>query len=619
MPLYFSNETKLPQGRIAFLQYVVVALILVLLAGFWSLQIIQSDYYATLAERNRVRSIPIIAPRGRILDRDGRVLVDNYPSFSVLLLRDNLREPDLTLDRVAQGLGLDPQALRDRMAQYENTPAFQPVIIKDEATRQDIAFIEAHRVDLPELELIMMHRRLYPREGFAAHLIGYVGEASEAQLAEGKYKPGDILGKSGLERYYNHILMGEDGLRRVIVNSVGKEVGRLEQKPAVAGHPLRLTIDSDVQESAERAMDGHKGALVALDPRTGEILAMVSRPTIDPNLFAVRIGREDWRRLVEDPNRPLLNRAIQAQLSPGSVFKVMMAVAGLEENLTSDFAVNCSGGVNLYGNLFRCWRRGGHGFVQLHRAVVESCDVFFYTLGKKLGIDRIAYYATHLGLGHPTGVDLPGEEGGLVPSPDWKQRAYKTKWWAGETISVAIGQGALTVTPLQLARAFGGIAMGGLFKQPHLVFTDELVRSQKDSAPPDEKFPLEDSTVEQITQAMWGVVNESGTATVARSEGLEICGKTGTAQLISAKGLERLKGRRLPHLVDNAWFVGYAPRRSPEIVVSVLIEQGGHGASAAPLARDVIRAYYEKKARRLAGQYRADLHPLEPAQGVARD
>lgn len=619
MPLYFSNETKLPQARIAFLQYVVVALVLVLLAGFWSLQIIQSDYYATLAERNRVRSIPIIAPRGRILDRDDRLLVDNYPSFSVLLLRDNLRDADLTLDRIAQGLGLDPQALRDRMAQYQNTPAFQPIIIKDEATRQDIAFIESHRVDLPELELMMMHRRLYPREGFAAHLIGYVGEASEAQMAEGKYKPGDIVGKSGLERYYNDILRGEDGMRRVIVNSVGKEVGRLEQKPAVAGHPLRLTIDSDVQEASERAMDGHKGALVALDPRTGEILAMVSRPTIDPNLFAVRIGREDWRRLVEDPDRPLLNRAIQAQLSPGSVFKVIMAVAGLEEKVTNNFSVTCSGGVNFYGNLFHCWRHGGHGFVQLHRAVVESCDVFFYTLGKKLGIDRIAYYATHLGLGHPTGVDLPGEEGGLVPSPEWKQRAYKTKWWAGETISVAIGQGALTVTPLQLARAFGGIAMGGLFKQPHLVFSDELVRSQKDSAPPDEKFPLDDSTVEQITQAMWGVVNENGTATVARSEGLEICGKTGTAQLISAKGLERIRGKRLPHLVDNAWFVGYAPRRSPEIVVSVLIEQGGHGASAAPLARDVIHAYYEKKARRLAGQYRADLRPFGPAQRVARD
>lgn len=618
MPLYFSNDTKLPQARIAFLQYVAVVLVLVLLSGFWNLQIIQPDYYAQLAERNRVRAIPIIAPRGRILDREGRVLVDNYPSFSVLLLRDSLKAHPEALAPIADGLGLEPEALRARLEQFHDLPSFQPIVIKDEASRQDIAFIEAHRVDLPELELVMMHRRLYPLNGFAAHLIGYVGEVSEAQTAKGKYKPGDIVGKAGVERYYNDTLMGEDGLRRVIVNSMGKEVGRLEQKPAVAGHPLRLTIDYDVQLAAEQVMDGHKGALVALDPRTGEILAMASRPTIDPNLFAIRISREDWRQLTEDPDLPLFNRAIQAQLAPGSVFKVITGVAGVEEKLTDNFAVNCAGGANFYGNFFRCWRRGGHGAVSLHRAIVESCDVFFYTLGKKLGIDRIAHYASHLGLGHLTGIDLPGEEPGLVPSPAWKQRALKSKWWAGETISVSIGQGAVMVTPLQLARALGGIALGGLFKRPHVVFQEDVSKWQKESVPPDERFPLADATVEQITYGMWGVVNENGTATVARTDGLEICGKTGTAQLISAQGLQRLRGRQPRQLSDNAWFVGFAPRHNPEMVVAVLMEQGLHGASAAPAARDVIRAYFEKKTRRQAGQLRAGADEPVLAVPVAR-
>jgi penicillin-binding protein 2 len=605
VPISFQNDKRMPQGRLAIASYVIVGMIALLLFGFWKLQIIDSDRYSQLAERNRVRSIPIIAPRGSMLDRDGRVLVDNYPSFSVLLLRDAPTQVENLLPQLADGLGMTLDEVRQQIEAAKAMPKFQPIIIKPEASQSDIAFIESHRADIPVLEMLMVYRRRYPRDSFLAHASGYVGEVSPEQVEDSnsKLRPGGIVGKTGLEHQYNDILMGTDGLRRVIVNSVGKEVGRLEQQDAIPGKPIKLTIDYDLQVAAEAALNGRKGAVVVLDPRTGDVLSMVSRPAYNPNDFAVSISRDEWAKLNNDEDRPLLNRAIQAQLAPGSVFKIIMATAMLESKvLPENFTVFCPGYASFYGRTFHCWDKRGHGTVDLHKAIVHSCDVFFYNVGKELGIDRISYYAMQLGLGRRTGIDLPSEETGMMPSEEWKQRVYHQKWFAGETISVSIGQGAVVTTPLQLARTIGGIATGGVFKQPHLLMTSQPV--------PEVDFPLQENSIEQVTQGMYGVVNEGGTAGLIKLQGVELCGKTGSAQVISNEGKQRAE--RSTELNDNAWFVGYAPRRNPEIVVSVLVQGGEHGASsAAPVARDIIKAYYDKKAAQKNLKYTVDYQHID--------
>jgi penicillin-binding protein 2 len=567
-----------------------------LLLGFWKLQIINSDRYAQLAERNRVRSIPIIAPRGAMLDRYGRVIVDNYPSFSVLLLRDDPVQLDHLLPQIADGLNLTVDDVQQQLEAAKTLPHFQPIVIKPEATPGDIAFIESHRADIPLLEMLMVHRRRYPKGGFMAHVSGYVGEVSADQIEDNsRYRPGDIVGKAGLERQYNDQLMGVDGMRRSIVNSVGREVGRLEQTDAVPGKPIRLTIDYDLQLVAEESLVGKKGAVVALDPKTGEVLAMASQPSYDPNDFAVRISKDEWQSLNEDPERPLLDRAIQAQLAPGSIFKILMATAMLESKaIPADYHVFCPGSAEFYGRVFHDWKKEGHGNVDLRDAIVHSCDVFFYNVGKQLGIDKISFYGANLGLGRKTGIDLPGEEPGLMPSEAWKERVYHQKWYPGETISVAIGQGAIAATPVQLGYMIGGIIMGGRFHQPHLLLSDQ--------AAPEVDFPISDSTVDTVTQGMYGVVNEpGGTAFASKLSGIEFAGKTGSAQVISNQGLAR--AGKQADLKDNAWFVGFAPRQNPEIVVAVLVQGGEHGASAAaPIARDVVKAYYDKKQGKLPPQ-----------------
>ncbi|HKI11856.1 MAG TPA: penicillin-binding protein 2 [Candidatus Acidoferrum sp.] len=606
MSYWFRNDNRLPQERLAAASYVIVGMIALLLLGFWKLQVIDSDKYGQLAERNRVRSIPIIAPRGRMLDRDGRVLVDNYPSFSVLLLRDDSAAVDKNLPTIAEGLGLSLDELKEQLNNTVNLPKFQPIVIKPEATPADVAFIESHRADVPLLEMLMVHRRRYLPGGFMSHASGYVGEVSEQQIeaGNGKFRPGDVAGKSGLEREYNDLLVGTDGMRRVIVNSVGKEMGHLEQQEAIPGKQIQLTIDYDLQQVAEEDMAGKKGAVVALDPRTGEVLAFVSRPAPDPNDFAVRISKEEWQALNQDPDHPLMNRVTQAQLAPGSVFKIVMATAMLESKVPAEnFTAFCPGSAVFYGRQFKCWvyGKGGHGVVNLHAAIVHSCDVFFYNVGMRMGIDRISKYAKMLGLGSKTGIDLPSEEPGLVPSEEWVQRVFHHKWYPGSTISVAIGQGSVTVTPLQIAYAIGGIASGGVFKQPHLL---------KDAAHVGEmRVDLAEDTVEQVTQGMYGVVNEGGTGGAIKLQGIEFCGKSGSAQIMSNMERSRL-GKGLSENKDNAWFVGYAPRRNPEIVVTVLVEGGEHGAGASgPIVRDIVKAYYDKKNKKTQGQVTAGNQP----------
>jgi penicillin-binding protein 2 len=614
------SDNRLPQTRLAVVSYIIVGMIGLLLLGFWKLQVIDSDKYGQMAEQNRVRSIPIIAPRGRMLDRDGRVLVDNRPSFSVLLLRDDPKLVQQYLPAISDGLGISMDDLHDQLQNTRNLPKFQPIVIKPEASSADLDFIESHRSDIPVLEMLSVSRRRYLPDGFLSHATGYVGEASEQQIeaSNGKLRPGDVVGKTGLERQYNDILMGTDGMRRVIVNSVGKEVDHLTQQDPIPGKQVQLTIDFDLQQVAEQSLGQRPGAVVALDPRTGDVLAMVSRPTPDANDFAVRIAKEEWRKLNEDPLHPLLNRAIQAQLAPGSVFKIVTATAMLEDhNPPENFTTYCPGYGTFYGRQFKCWvyssKKGptSHGALSLHGAILHSCDVFFYTAGMRLGIDRLSYYGDKLGIGHKTGIDLPSEESGLMPSEQWVQRVFHRKWYAGETISVSIGQGAVTTTPVQLARLIGGIASGGVFKQPHMLKDAQNVA--------EEKFPLSEPTVEKVTDAMYGVMNEpGGTGTKLKLADIEFSGKSGTAQVIGYATRDRMGKQK--KFEDNGWFVGYAPKRNPEIVVAVLVQEGGglHGGdTAGPVVRDIVKAYYDKKNRKSSGTVTADEHPAAPASRAA--
>jgi len=600
----FGHDEKVSSVRLTAVQYIILSIFLVLAYGLWRLQVVQSEFYANLAEKNRIRNVPILAPRGKILDREGRTIVDNYPSFSALLMRDSSRDLMADADLIAEGLHLDPNELKQRIRHFSGSPQYQPIYLKDDITPDELAFVESHRNELPELDTIMAHRRLYPRKGFMAHLIGYVGEVSEDMLNQPQfelYNPGDVVGKSGIELEYNDILMGKNGSRRAVVNSHGREVGRLDETPAVPGKQLKLTIDLDLQIAAEEALEGRNGAIVAMDPRNGEILAMVSRPTFDPNDFAVRVSRDQWNKLVMDEEHPLLNKAIQAQLAPGSTFKIIMATAGLQEGVAQDLHVICNGGAVFYGRYFKCWvtaEHRVHGEVDISKGIYQSCDVFFYTLAEKLGIDRIAKYATMFGLGQKTGIDLPQEVTGVMPSEEWKIRNFKQKWYAGETISVGIGQGAVAVTPIQLARALGGIASGGLLVRPHVTNPGELPGNvlPASNIPDKIQIPIDPKNWEIITDAMANVPTPLGTAPSAHLQGIDFAGKTGSAQTISnamkakvANGKSRFK--------DNAWFVGVTPRRSPEIVVAVLFEGGEHGQFAARIAAQVIRAYVEKERR----------------------
>jgi penicillin-binding protein 2 len=611
------DDTNFASGRINFFQYLAVAVILYLLSGFWVLQVQNEDYYSTLAERNYIRSSPILAPRGKILDRDGRVVVDNHSSFSLILSRENLRPEHLP--PICEGLDINCDELQERLRRFDRTrPKHIPITIKEELNASQLAFVEAHsgQDTFPEMEIIQDHRRLYPREGVAAHVLGYTGEVSDAELntAEfARYTQGDIIGKAGIERQYNEILMGEDGQRRVIVDNHGVERRTIERKEAIAGKSIRLTLDLDLQVVAELAMQRRRGSVVALDPRSGEVLAMVSSPSYDPNKFAGRIRRREWEEIRDNPDKPLMNRAIQAQLAPGSTFKPLIALAGLEQGaIDEQTSVHCSGGASFYGRYFKCHAKNGHGNVSLRRAIAASCDVYFYNLGNRLNIDRIAQYAEIAGLGRKTGIDLPHEAEGIVPSTRWKIRTFRQRWFAGETISVAIGQGALTVTPLQLAHAIGGLAMGGVWYKPHLL---------RDPAPPLEpprRIQLNPEHVSQVIGGMFAVVNEpGGTALRAHLPGIEMCGKTGTAQIASNELLKaRREARRKPDdntpepdFRDNAWFVGFAPRNNPEIVVAALLEAGEHGDRAAPIVRDVIKAYFDKKNRKPADPLIASLNP----------
>ena len=601
------EEHEMLRWRISFIGYVIVAALLVLAFGFWNMQIVQVSYYQQRADQNRVREIPLLAPRGRIYDREHRILADNRPSYNIILIRENSPHTvEQTAALLSSGISMSKEEVLESINRSirRHIPKFRPIVLKEDVSVDDIAYVKSHRYELPEIAVELQPRRRYFEGHLAAHAMGYVGEVTEAELTTPEFvnfKSGDQVGKTGLEREYNNLLVGRDGFKRVIVNSFGREMGQLEEQPYVAGNDLVTTIDLDLQRAAEDMVGDRTGAVVALDPRTGEILAMVSRPAYDPNLFATRISPVDWNNLITDPRKPMQNRAIQSRFSPGSVFKVFMAAAGLEAGTLNPLrSVYCPGYATFWGHTFACDKHEGHGTVSLHDAIVSSCNVYFYNVGNELGISRIFQYATMMGMGRKSNIDLPNEDSGLIPSEAWKQRVYKAKWFPGETISVAIGQGYVSVTPLQAAWAMGGLTTGGRLKQPHFVKPEQL---KKLSLPAneivEEDYPIHQSTVDIVRTAMWGVVNEQGgTGFRARIEGFDVAGKTGTAQVVGKQA--NLKGQAYK---DNSWFVGFAPSRNPEIVVAAFIENGGWGAeAAAPVAHAVLETYYKKKLGQFDGK-----------------
>ncbi len=600
-----NREGKLSGLKLAAVQYGILIMMLALVAGLWRLQVLSVENFKQLAEQNRIRQVPILAPRGKLFDRYGRLLVDNYPSVSCFLIRDPHHNIDADLPLIATGLHMDVNDLRATLTRYRAEPGYRPIPIKQDITPDEQAFIAAHGNELPELETIEVERRLYPPNGFAAHLIGYVGELSASDLNTPQYafyQPGDVVGKAGVERSYDQILRGEDGSRDVVVDSRGRDVGYLGTEHAIPGHDLKLTIDLDIQRAAELALGDREGAVVAMDPRTGEILAMVSHPSYDPNQFSVRINRDQWDKLINDPEHPLMNKAIQAQLAPGSTFKILMSVAGLQQGIAQNMRVVCNGGADFYGHYFHCDRH--HGLEDIESAIPDSCDTFFYTLADKLGIDTISRYAKMFGFGQKTGIDLPNEETGLMPSAEWVLHTQHHKWYAGETISVGIGQGAIEATPIQLARYIGGVASDGRMERPRVVFPNEL--SADFGKQIEQNFPgtgsanvaISTDTWMTITNAM-AQVTEPGpfhTAASAHLNGIDLAGKTGTAQTISDATLKSsgLKGRTT---IPNDWFAGVVPRRNPELVVVVLYMHGNFSYYAARIASRVVAAYVDKQRR----------------------
>ena len=600
-----NREERLPAFKLTIVQYAIVGILLVLLSGLWRLQVIGAQNYRTLAEQNRIRKVPILAPRGKLFDREGRLLVDNYPSVSCFLIREPGRDLRADFPLISRGLHMTPDQLEGVLKHYALAPKYEPIPLKQDITPDEVEFIEAHRDELPELETIDEQRRLYPRNGFAANLIGYVGEVSDDMLNDPRYayyEPGDVVGKSGVEQSYDQLLRGQDGSQDIIVDSHGREVGILGREPAVPGQGLKLTIDLDIQKAAEAAFGDRNGAIVAINPHTGAILALVSRPAFNPNDFSVRVSRDEWNKLVTDPRHPLLDKAIQAQLAPGSTFKIIMSLAGLENGIAQNLTVNCTGGATYYGRYFACDHH--HGVVDILHAIPKSCDVFYYTLAEKLGIEKIAYWAHKVGIGQKTGIDLPGEVSGTMPSEEWKLKNYHEKWYAGEVISVGIGQGAVAISPIQLVRAIAGIASGGVFKRPHVVEPDQLTAEYRqaidDSYPGtgDVSFPIAPAIWETITDGMALALDASvgGTAHAAHLDNIDFAGKTGTAQVVNHSAGALVVSKDVATRA-NSWFVGMAPRRNPDIAVVVLTEHGGWGSASAPVAAQIVEAFVDKQRR----------------------
>jgi penicillin-binding protein 2 len=602
------EDTRRLNTRIHVIHAFFGAVFVIYLMSFWYFQVVKSDYYRRLSDNNRLRRVTLMPLRGVITEAEHRVLANNRIAFNIRLDRDKVRDLEAFLPDLSRVLGMSVETLRNRLAKYRNRPAFEPVILKEDVDLAEAAYLESRRLEWPMLSVEVESRRSYLHGPLAAHALGYVGEVSDEQIkseaAGGTYELGEIVGKAGVEREYESDLRGQKGWKQVVVNSLGREIEEVAEgrKPS-PGRSLSLTLDLDLQEALETAFADEAGSAVFLDPATGDVLAMISRPAFDPNVFATRFSQDTWEGLVKDPRHPLQNRASLSKFAPGSVFKIVMAIAALEEGVATPARTDfCSGSWRFGDKTYQCWaiRKGGHGALAMREAIIHSCNVYFYRLGHELGIERIARWAHALGFGQPTRIDLPHEEGGTVPDPEWKQRAVPRDpaWHPGETISVSIGQGALEVTPIQMATFAATIGTGGMVRRPRLIRSREI-REGVEEVNQDPKtiraVPLHARTLQVVKDAMWGVVNELGTGARARIAGRDICAKTGTAQVYRAS--RDVDADKLPKdKRDHAWFVGFAPKDEPRIAWAVFVQNGGHGGTtAAPIARAVLERFFEKQ------------------------
>jgi penicillin-binding protein 2 len=586
--------------RLSLLRYLMMGVFSVLAVSFWVLQVVQHAKFEEMAENNHQRTLALRAPRGIVFDRHGKVLVENRDSYRISIVREHTKDLNRTVRMAAAVLGMDESAVRVIVDRHRREPSYRPITIVHDATHAQVASVAARRLELPDVVVEEVPTRSYP-ETMGAHLFGYVGEVNDAQVSgEDGLKSGDIVGQSGIEKVYNAMLMGDDGARRVVVNSVGREIRTLEESAPIEGKRLQLTIDYDVQKAIEDGFDSIKfnGAAVVLDPSNGDVLGFTSRPAYDPNAFASGIDRVKWASLTTDEDRPLNDRAIQGRYSPGSTFKMAVAVAALQEGvITPNFTVNCAGSASFFGRPFKCWKKGGHGTMDLRHAIEQSCNVYFYTIGNMTGIERIHKWSSLLGLGVRSGIDLPNEVAGLVPSPEWKQQRFKEKWYAGETISVSIGQGSVSVTPVSMAVYAAALANGGTRVTPHLLKAiDDDGRGWKPvpQPPHQSRAPLDPAKLQAVRDGLWMVVNQAGTGRNAKIEGYDVSGKTGTAQVISNQG-KAAAGKTTKDLRDNGWFVFFAPRDKPEIAGVVFLEHGVHGSNAALITRHLLDTYFAKK------------------------
>jgi penicillin-binding protein 2 len=587
--------------------FAVVSIMLsLLIIRMWHLQVIRGDELTERSENNSVRLRKIKPLRGLIMDTNGYVMVDNQPSFDIVFVPNRARNIQDVASKLKNLLAARDMALSMDIPSMGKKRWFPSVKLEKNISMEKLAIVETHATDLPGVTVEVVPIRKYLGGEMMAHIIGYTGEISQEELTKdtsGDFSVGDIIGKDGLEKYLDQYLKGKSGAEQVEVNVLGKEIKVIGKIEPVSGYNVVLTIDSLLQKTAWDALKDKAGSVVVMDPRDGSVLALVSSPSFDPNLFNGGISFEDWEELSTDPSHPLGNRAIAGQYPPGSTYKLFVAAAALEEGLiTPDTSFTCNGSFELGNRAYRCWQKHGHGRVNLHRAIVESCDVYFYNLGKLIGVDKLAEYARGFGLGQPTGIDLPREKSGLIPTKQWKLSRFKEAWQMGETISIAIGQGFDLVTPLQLVNAYSALANGGTLYKPRIVKRIETADGRVLKAfEPEQKasLPLSQKNNEILQYALWGVVNENGgTGHALMRKEADVCGKTGTAQVVGLPDDERARKRKIisAKFRDHALFVCFAPYKNPEIAIAVIAENAGHGGSAAaPIARKIIDAYFERK------------------------
>lgn len=587
------------QRRLPFLAGFIIVFIIVLLVRLWYLQAVKGDYYQELAESNRIRPVKLRPPRGIIYDRFGRPLVESVLTFDISLVPEDAPDLDATIEKLSSLIKITPAGIR--AALDEAAPIrtkYEPVKIQEEAPWDQVAVIEAHQEDLAGAIIEPEHRRHYPYAGLASHQLGYIGKVSQSQRKHEQADIGLLIGQGGLEKVHDKYLRGIAGRRMIQVNAAGRKVKDLGIEEPRPGTDIYLTMDLDVQRAAEEGLGDRAGAVVAMDPNSGEIFALASHPNYDPNLFPRGISPKDWVRLMNDPSHPLYNRAIQSVYPPGSTFKVIVSLAGLETGVIRlDDKVTCRGGLKLGNHTFRCWKKEGHGPISFHNALVQSCDVYFYTMGDRIGWDRVAEYARKLGYGSLTGILLPDEKPGLIPTTDWKKKRTGDVWRTADSYINSIGQGFVLVSPIQAAQMISAVANGGNFYRPLLL---KMSRNRETgvvktfSPERRNKIILDPAALGEVRKALFGVTSEpGGTAHGAATPMATVAGKTGTAQVIAQK----VAGRKLSaNTRDHAWFIGYAPADSPKIAVAVLVEHGGHGGSAAaPVAKKVIEAFMKNE------------------------